>query len=112
MVRSAGHTLDALKSLADFQIGEMKFPETKIGQSVVQAEEWLSRKIGELEIKPPAPGEPPSKMQTAFSTAERIVDLAQKHWPKPEATREPPKQPKIPPAPPLRPRMHLRKGGK
>src|ERR1039458_8766339 len=27
---SAGHTLDAMKSLADFEIGGIKFPETKI----------------------------------------------------------------------------------
>src|SRR5206468_11243062 len=33
VVQSAGQTVDALKSLTDFQIGEMKFPETKIGEA-------------------------------------------------------------------------------
>src|SRR6266404_4621217 len=38
MVRVAGQTVDALKPLADFHIGEMKFPENKIGEIVSQAE--------------------------------------------------------------------------
>src|SRR5256886_3563798 len=37
VVKSAGHTVDALKSLSDFNIGEMKFPDTKIGESVAKA---------------------------------------------------------------------------
>jgi carbonic anhydrase len=51
---SAGHPLDALKSLADFQIGEMKFPETKIGETAVQAEDWLGEKIRGLEERAPS----------------------------------------------------------
>src|SRR2546425_2896322 len=52
VVKSAGHTVDALKSLTDFNIGEMKFPETKIGETVTKAEEWLSGKVQQMEIKP------------------------------------------------------------
>jgi len=97
VVKSAGETVDKLKSLADFQIGEMKFPETKIGQTVAKAEDWLSQKIGELEIKPGAKPEasPPT---TTASIAEHIVEIAEKHWPKPSST--PP--PKIPLPPPIR----------
>jgi carbonic anhydrase len=83
VVKSAGQTVDALKALTDFNIGEMKFPETKIGETVVKAEEWLSGKIQQLEIKPTTPG--------------------------PNAPSTPPK---IPLPPPIRPRIHLRKGGK
>src|SRR6478609_4280094 len=36
VVKSAGETVDKLKPLADFNIGEMKFPETKIGESVTK----------------------------------------------------------------------------
>jgi carbonic anhydrase len=54
-VASAGKTLDSLKAMTEFQIGEMKFPETKIGETVTKAEDWLSRKMGDMEIKPPAP---------------------------------------------------------
>ena len=81
VVKSAGHTVDALKSLTDFDIGEMKFPETKIGETVIKAEDWLAEKVHQLEAKAP----------------ESL----------PEATLVAP--PKIPMPPSLRPRMHLRK---
>lgn len=108
-VGSAEHTLDALKSMADFKIGDMKFPETKIGEKVIEASEWLSEKLGKLETKPPNPADPPSKVQTALNVAERIVDVAQKYWPQPEPRNQglPPKLP-VPPAAP-RPRMRMRK---
>jgi carbonic anhydrase len=107
VVKSAGETVDKLKSLTDFNIGEMKFPETKIGETVTKAEDWLSQKIGQLEVKPtpsgtplPTPGSPPS----AINIAERIVDLAQKHWPKAGEAAPRPAQPppKIPLPPPIR----------
>jgi carbonic anhydrase len=85
-VQSAGHTVDMMKSLTDFQIGVMKFPETKIGETVVKAEDWLAKKVEQMEIKP-APALPPS----------------------PAPPAEPPK---IPIPPPLRPRMHIRREGK
>ena len=81
-VKSAGQTVDALKSLADFKIGEMKFPDTRIGEVVSQAENWLAGKVQELEIKPPPAPAPPAAR---------------------------PVPPKIPLPPPLRPRMQLRK---
>lgn len=58
-VRSAGQTVDMMKSLTDFQIGEMKFPETKIGEAVTKAEDWLAKKVEQAQIKPP-PAETPS----------------------------------------------------
>jgi carbonic anhydrase len=79
-VQSAGQTLDTLKSLADFKIGEMKFPETKIGETATKAGEWLSQKLHDMEIKPPAAAE-----------------------------GQPPTPPKIPLPPPLRPRLSIRK---
>lgn len=83
VVRSAGQTVDKLKALADFQIGEIKFPETKIGETVTQATDWLSQKLGELEIKPPS-GQPPSAPSpTAAKLAEKVIEVAEKHWPKP-----------------------------
>lgn len=66
-MKSAGHTVDMMKSLTDFQIGGMKFPETKIGETVTRAEDWLKKSVEKLEVKPPpaapplppAPAEPP-----------------------------------------------------
>jgi len=108
-VKSAGQTVDKLKSLTDFQIGEMKFPETKIGEKVMKAEDWLSKKIGELEIKP-AEGDEPSR-SSAASIAKQIVELAEKHWPQPEARAEQPAAPTIPIPPPI-PRRRIPRQGK
>jgi carbonic anhydrase len=65
-VQSAGQTVDALKNLTDFKIGEIKFPETKIGEFVTNTEKWAADKIQNLEVKPstaasrpPAPAAPP-----------------------------------------------------
>lgn len=78
-----GSAIDSLKPLADFNIGEMKFPDAKIGEIVSNVEQWVKEKIGEPEPKTAPP--PPL----------------------------PPSPPKIPmPPPPLRPRIFLRKGPK
>ena len=85
VVRSAGQTIDALKPMADFNIGEMKFPGTKIGEAVTKAEDWLAEKVQQLEIKPaqPTPGPQPASSP-----------------------------PKIPLPPPLRPRMQIKRNPK
>lgn len=84
VVRSAGQTIDALKPLTDFNIGEMKFPETKIGEIVTKTEDWLKQKVQQMETKPP----PISSWPAA------------------------PVAPKIPLPPPIRPRVITRKGPK
>jgi carbonic anhydrase len=73
----------SLQSLASFNLGEMKFPETKIGETVAKAEEWLSDKLHQLESKSPLAGHP---------------------------APTPPTPPRIPLPPPIRPKIHLRKG--
>ncbi len=105
-VKAAGHTLDALKSLTDFEIGGIKFPETKIGEAVTKAEDWLSGKVHELETKLPSaaePGAPPSNP---------VVRATYEAWRR-EKEREkakPAVPPKIPPPPPLRPKLRFQKG--
>ena len=81
-------TGDLLKTLPDFKIGEMKFPETKIGEGVVKPGDHLAQKIGQPETKPPAPAPAP----------------------KPESPASSP--PKIPMPPPIRPRLQMRRPGK
>jgi carbonic anhydrase len=109
-VKSAEETVDKFKAFADFKMGEMKFPETKIGETVAKAEDWLAKNVAQLEVKPSGPAEPPSKLQQAASVAGRFVDIAKTHWPQP-AGAEPPKPPapppRMPPPPPIRPRMHM-----
>src|SRR5437899_2237629 len=81
VAKSAGQTVDALKSLAEFKIGEMKFPETKIGEIVTQGANWLSEKSHPIGAQPPTiPAEPTSGVPL-----------------------------RIPLPPPLRPRVHLGK---
>jgi carbonic anhydrase len=108
VVRSAGETVDKLKSLTDFNIGEMKFPDTKIGETVTKAEDWLARKVESLQLPPMAapPTElaPPPKI---MNIAARVIDIAEKHWPKPAT---PGQNPPIPP--PIRGRPPFPKGGK
>jgi len=87
-VKSAGHTVDKLKSLSDFNIGEMKFPETKIGETVTNAEDWVAQKVRALEMKPTE--EPPEA----------------------KGTRPAPVPPRIPLPPPIRPKVHLRRAPK
>jgi hypothetical protein len=75
-----------LKSLTDFEIGGIKFPDTKIGETVIKAEDWLSGKIHQSESKPPsAPPTPAAK---------------------------PAVPPRIPLPPPLRPKLRFHKGPK
>ncbi len=79
--QSAAQTVDMFRSLADFKIGEMKFPETRIGEIVSKAENWASEKVQQIE-----------KL-----TEEKA------HEDKAGAP------PKLPLPPPIRPRIHLRR---
>ena len=84
MVKSAGHTVDAMKPIGDFAMGEMKFPEAKIGETVTRTEDWLSGKVQ------------PAARQT----------LPQVPAAKPAIP------PRIPLPPPVRPRLRFYKGAK
>ena len=110
VVRSAGETVDKLKSLTDFNIGEMKFPETKIGETVTKAEDWLSQKIGALQTKPGEPSPVEAAPSPVTNIAAQVVHYAEKHWPKPSASSKPP--PKIPLPPPIRVRANFPPRGK
>jgi carbonic anhydrase len=82
VVQSAGKVVDALKAGQDFNLGEMKFPDTKIGDVVSAVGSEISKMMRHSPA-PPAlvPGAPPI----------------------PEAA------PKIPLPPRIHPRMHLRR---
>lgn len=103
--KSAGESVDKLKSLTDFQIGEMKFPETKIGEVVTKAEDWLAKKVESVQtqLAQQAPAID-SASSSAANIAGEIVEMAEKHWPKAaEKLRRPPAPPpKISAPPPIR----------
>jgi len=65
--------------LAGFQFGEMKFPESKIGEVAAKAADWLAEKVHQIEAKPTS------------TPAAPVVP------------------PKIPLPPPLRPRINVRR---
>lgn len=77
--QAAGQTLDALKSLAAFELGEMKLPETKIGEIAAKAEQWVGQQVQNLSGNPAPP------------------------------TGSPAPPPKLPTPPLIRPKMHLRR---
>jgi carbonic anhydrase len=72
VVRSAGQTLDAVKALADFKVEGMSFPETKIGEAVAKAGDWLSQGLKKLEVqeqKKPQPLPPPKAVPPRIPAA-------------------------------------------
>ena len=71
-----------------FNIGEMKFPEGKIGEQATKTGDWMPHKAEKIETAPP--GIP----ETKADVTKQVGDYAEKHWPKP---------PKIPAPPPIRP---------
>ena len=54
LLQSTRHSLDAPQSLAPFQIGEMKFPESKIGEQA-RITGWRSGKVEPAAPAPPIP---------------------------------------------------------
>jgi len=87
-VKAAEKTVDMLKSPPEFKIGEVKMPETKIGEAIAKGGDWLDKKLEQLEIRP-ASGPPQAQSR--------------------DAEPQPPVPPKIPTPPPMRPRMQIRR---
>jgi carbonic anhydrase len=89
-IKGAAPMTEELGSFAAFNMGEMKFPEAKIGELAAKAGAWMEKKVEKLEMA--IPGTPEMKE----AVAQQVVQYAEKHWPKP---------PKIPLPPPIRPRI-------
>ena len=99
-LQAASKGIDNLKALGDFKIGEMKFPETKIGEAVGKAEDWLQKKIGELETTPPQSATVESALKATEKVVEKAEGAVRKHVSLPGGS-----PPKIPMPPPIRPRF-------
>jgi carbonic anhydrase len=106
VVASAGHTLDALKSLTDFEIGGIKFPETKIGETVTKAEDWLSGKVREIESKMSPAAEPATPPKAP------LLRASVASWQREKQQAKSATPPKIPIPPPMRPKLRFHKGSK
>jgi len=103
---AASHPLEALKSAASFEIGGIKFPETKIGDTVTKAEDWLSAKLREFEAQPPPPASP------ATPPGAPLLQASAAAWQREKQHAKPAVPPKIPLPPPLRPKLRFKKGAK
>ncbi len=90
-INPAGPMPDLLKSMAPFQLGEMKFPETKIGELASQTADGLAKEV--QKTAPPVP----EAASGAPSTTEPATTGAAGLAPPP-----PPKPPPVPPPPILR----------
>ena len=108
-VASASHMLDTLKSLTDVEIGGIKFPETKIGDTVTKAEDWLSGKLRELESKP-SPAAPAA--QPATPPKIPLVRATVASWRRDQERTKSAAPPKMPLPQPVRPKLRFQKGPK
>jgi carbonic anhydrase len=98
-ISPAGPMPDVLKSMPAFQIGEMKFPEAKIGELATKVGDWLSKQTGNIgagaqqAIQNVAPA-----ARSAEDFTKNVAEFAEKQWPKPPTV-----PPKIAVPPPIRP---------
>jgi carbonic anhydrase len=83
VTRSGGQTIDALTNFAEFKIGEMKFPDSKIGEAATQATEWVAGKLKtaiehapEVVVRPhpaaPKPPAVPPRISVAANTRQKF----------------------------------------
>jgi carbonic anhydrase len=138
LVQRAESTFDALKPLAGFNLGEMKFPDLKIGEVATTVGNEILQRIQAASVASAGLDQQPGSASTlsapvGFNLGELKVppvkigevietvgnELSQKlHRPTvveaAELTSSQPSAapPKIPLPPPLRPRMHLRRNPK
>lgn len=96
---------DILNSLPDFQIGDIKFAEVKIGELATPTTDWLSSEAPTPEPRPAPPQPAPFKPPT-------IKPLSPVPPPPQASGPPPPLPPRIPLPPPQRPKMQFRKGWK
>jgi carbonic anhydrase len=103
----AGPIGQVMEKLGNFNIGEMKFPEGKIGEFATKAEDWLSKETGTIETKT---AETMHKIapvaESVQQVAGQVAAFASKNWPRPPGqAQRPPVPPKIPIPPPIRPKI-------
>ncbi len=94
-ISPTGATPDLMKSLSPFHLGEMKFPEGKIGEMATKTQNWLSQQAGKIGASAQ------QTLHNAASVSEAAERVAQQAAQYAEKHRPPP--PKIPIPPPIRP---------
>jgi carbonic anhydrase len=88
--------LSASGPLGNFDMGEMKFPETKIG-------DWAATKVEEIKMATQQAVQP--VVESVEPTARQMSDYAQKTWPKASSATPP----RISPPSAIRPRINVKR---
>jgi carbonic anhydrase len=108
---NVGGPFSSIGAFKDFAMGEMKFPESKIGEAAARAGQAIATEAGQLG------GEIGQQIgqaaQTVQNVGEQVVQYAEKNWPKPpvipgKSSPLPSKKSALPP--PIRPRAKLYRG--
>jgi len=108
---SAGGPFSSIGAFKDFAMGEMKFPELKIGEAAARAEQAITAEADQIGNK--LGQQIGQAAQATQNMAEQVVQYAEKNWPKPPVIPEkysplPPKRSPLPP--PTRPKAKLNRG--
>jgi carbonic anhydrase len=107
-----GATMEPLGAFKDFAMGEMKFPEMKIGELATQAGNVLSQEARKLETQIGQQLAPAAA--SVADVASKVAHYAEQNWPKapPIHMKAPPLPPKKknPLPPPIRPNADFRRG--
>ena len=106
---SIGQTTE---KLGQFNIGEMKFPEAKIGEMAVKTANMSHQQVEQLGAKPAVPVV--KSAEEVARVATQTAAYAEKHWPRTPGQTQPPTPtlpPKIPIPPPIRPHVTFKRPG-
>ena len=108
---SPGHIGEPTEKLGQFNIGEMKFPEGKIGEMASHAEGWVKQQAEQIKAR--VVEEASKSAEEVARVAGKAAAYAEKHLPRtPAPTQTPTLPPKIAQPPPIRPRMNVRWPGR
>jgi carbonic anhydrase len=110
MAQPAGDPLGMLGNFKDFALGEMKFPEAKIGEVASHIGQEVSQEAGKIGAELEQKVAP--TIESLEQVAAQVSQYAQKKWPQPpplhlKSSPLPPKKSPLPP--PLRPGQGFRR---
>jgi len=109
-VPKVGDHMQSLGSFKDFSMGEMKFPEMKIGEAATDIGHKVSQQVTQFEAQIGQKVAP--VVESVEQVAAEVQQFADKNWPKPPPIRMrptalPPKKAPLPP--PIRPGNNFRR---
>ncbi|HEX9045596.1 MAG TPA: carbonic anhydrase [Verrucomicrobiae bacterium] len=110
-----GDPMEAIGSFKDFALGEMKFPEAKIGEAALHLEKRLGQAVQNAEAKLEKKIAPAVEtVESMGKVLDQVAQYADKNWPKAPPIRMRPAPPPLPPKkqplpPPIRPKADFRR---